>query len=285
MSSSQVVWDVARPARPSRIPGLTMAGFGGLARTPADLPLIPHPAVTLAVVFGGGTVTVTRPGTSGLSGLEVRGSLAAGLGLGSGPVRVRHADAFGCVQIRLSPVLAHALLGTGLDELTGLEQVWGRSAGHLAERLAEAPGWAARFALTEQALLARLDGVRADPEVAWTWRRMRTGGGLVRVDELAGEVGWSRKRLWSRFRAQIGLAPKQAARLVRFDVAAHRLAAGVPAARVAAECGYSDQSHLHRDVLASTGLTPTALSVAPFLAVDDLAWSSRPVRQDSRACR
>src|SRR4029450_8166228 len=37
--------------------------------------------------------------------------------------------------------------------------------------------------------------------------------GQVRVDQLAGEVGWSRKRLWTRFRSQIRLTPQRAAPL------------------------------------------------------------------------
>jgi AraC-like DNA-binding protein len=48
--------------------------------------------------------------------------------------------------------------------------------------------------------------------------------------------GWSRKRLWSRFRSQVGLTPKRADQLIRFDHAVHLLAAGhSPAA--AAESG------------------------------------------------
>ncbi|MGO4756504.1 helix-turn-helix domain-containing protein, partial [Streptomyces sp. 2MCAF27] len=91
---------------------------------------------------------------------------------------------------------------------------------------------------------------------------------------LAAEVGWSRKRLWSRFHSQIGLPPKRAAKLVRFDHCAHRLVAGEGAARVAVDGGYADQSHLHRDVVAFTGVTPTTVAGEPFLTVDDIAWSS-----------
>ena len=58
------------------------------------------------------------------------------------------------------------------------------------------------------------------PSVAWAWEQMVTDRGQVRVDHLAGELGWNRKRLWSRFRAQIGLTPKRAAQMVRFDHAA-----------------------------------------------------------------
>jgi transcriptional regulator GlxA family with amidase domain len=103
---------------------------------------------------------------------------------------------------------------------------------------------------------------------------MVTGRGQVRVEQLAAETGWSRKRLWSRFRSQIGLTPKRAAQLIRFDRAAHRLAAGHSAALVAAEGGYADQSHLHRDVTTFAGVTPTAVAVAPWLAVDDVAWAA-----------
>ncbi|MBB4931729.1 hypothetical protein F4561_002549 [Lipingzhangella halophila] len=56
--------------------------------------------------------------------------------------------------------------------------------------------------------------------------------------------------------------------------AAHRLAAGHDAARSAADGGYTDQSHLHRDVVAFTGATPATVAGEPFLVVDDIAWPS-----------
>jgi AraC-like DNA-binding protein len=105
---------------------------------------------------------------------------------------------------------------------------------------------------------------------------VRSSRGRARVDGLADEVGWSRKRLSARFRAQLGVTPKRAARLVRFDHAARLLAAGHSAAGVAAESGYVDQSHLHREVKSFTGCTPTAVAVAPWLAIDDAAWPGAP---------
>jgi transcriptional regulator GlxA family with amidase domain len=118
----------------------------------------------------------------------------------------------------------------------------------------------------------RETGRLVDPEVAWAWQRMAVSRGRVRVDRLAAELGWSRKRLWLRFQSQIGLSPKRAAKLVRFDHAAHRLIAGTDAAQVAADGGYSDQSHLHRDIVDFTGVTPATLPGEPFLAIDDIAW-------------
>ncbi|MFI0803390.1 hypothetical protein [Amycolatopsis lurida] len=57
-------------------------------------------------------------------------------------------------------------------------------------------------------------------------------------------------------------------------------------AGVAARCGYVDQSHLHREVKAFTGLTPSIVAVAPWLAIDDVAWpassSTRPATAGRR---
>jgi len=164
--------------------------------------------------------------------------------------------------------------------VVSLEDVWGRDAGRAEERLRAAASWDERFTIAAEILVRRL-GNRpvVDPEVAYTWRRTLTSRGRARVDGLADEVGWSRKRLWSRFRSQLGITPKRAARLVRFDHAAHLLAAGHAAAGVAAESGYVDQSHLHREVKAFAGLTPTAVATAPWLGIDDVAWpASSPTR-------
>ena len=166
-------------------------------------------------------------------------------------------------------------------ELTGtvesLADVWVRDAGQVEEKLRAATSWDERFTIAADVLGRRLcDRPSVDPEVAYAWRRTVTSRGRVRVAGLAEEVGWSRKRLWSRFRSQIGLTPKRAVQLVRFDHAAHLLAAGHDAASVAAQSGYVDQSHLHREVRAIAGVTPTAVATAPWLAIDDVAWPAAP---------
>ncbi|MER6952152.1 helix-turn-helix domain-containing protein [Nonomuraea sp. NPDC000554] len=264
------MWHVACPQRPSRVAGVTMAGFR--VRDLDTLRMVPHPAVTLLLEFGAGQPIVDDAG-----GRQQRGSLVAGPGIGSGGAVWARGENVECVQVRLSPVIARAVLGVspaGLDgAVVALDDLWGREAPQIRERLGDVSSWQDRFALID-ALLARRHeaGAPVDPEVAWAWDRIVVGRGLVRVDGLAAEVGWSRKRLWSRFRSQLGLPPKRAAKLVRFDHAAHRLVAGEGAARVAADGGYADQSHLHRDVMAFAGVTPATVAGEPFLAVDDIAW-------------
>ncbi len=271
-------WDVARPQRPSRMPGVTMAGFQVPGPLAGGLRVVPHPAVMLALTFGAGG-PVVDDGT----GRQQRGSLVAGLGFGlGGAVRVWGEDV-GCVQVRLSPVVARAALGASPADLDGavpLDDLWGRETARLSEQLGDITSWEERFAFLDAVLLSRCrEKAPVDPEVAWAWGRIVASRGLVRVDRLAAELGWSRKRLWSRFHAQTGLPPKRAAKLVRFDHAAHRLVAGVGAARVAADGGYTDQSHLNRDVMAFTGVTPSTVAGEPFLTVDDRAWTGHVGRK------
>ncbi len=49
-------------------------------------------------------------------------------------------------------------------------------------------------------------GVR--PEVGYAWDRLAETGGNLRIDDLAREVGWSRRHLAEQFRAETGLAPE-----------------------------------------------------------------------------
>ncbi|MEU9689336.1 AraC family transcriptional regulator [Amycolatopsis japonica] len=263
-----VLWDITCPNRPSSVPGVAMAGFGDRGITPPGLRLIPHPTVTLVLVFGG-TIAVEDA-----TGRRQQGSFATGLGFGDA-LRGLQADAFEALQVRLSPVVAHAVLGTTDlgDAVVTLDDLFGREAARISDRLGELSSWEDRFTLTDAWLARRCAATsRVDPEVAWAWRRIGAGRGTVRIERLATELGWSRKRLWSRFQSQIGLPPKRAAKLVRFDHAVHRLVAGQGVAGVAADGGYTDQSHLHRDVVAFTGLTPATVVDEPFLAVDDIAW-------------
>jgi AraC-like DNA-binding protein len=94
----------------------------------------------------------------------------------------------------------------------------------------------------------------------------------VSVAELAAETGWSARHLNSLFHAEVGLSPKEAARVVRFDHARHRIARGARAATacagaadapgmgladLAAECGYYDQAHLAREFRSLAGCPPS----------------------------
>jgi AraC-like DNA-binding protein len=271
--------DVAVPSPSQWIPGISMAGFHHHAPAPAAAPvsasvpapveitMIAHPAVTLIIDLNGGAGIHFE-----LGGRRHQGSAVIGLA----PHGLRTSGRQGaCLQIRLDPLLVAT---PELDRsMISLEDLWGRDAEQAEDRIRSATSWPDRFAVATEILRRHhRAGARRpiDAEVAHVWRRARSARGRVRVEALAAEIGWSRQRLWSRFHGQIGMSPKQATRLIRFDHAAHLLAAGRSPADAAATSGYTDQSHLHRDVREFTGQTPAALAVAPWLAIDPVAWPS-----------
>lgn len=204
------------------------------------------------------------------------GSFVAGLT--DHAVLVEHPGHARCLQVDLTPVGARRLLGFPMHELANrvvpLADVLGRTSALLLERLAGAPSWDARFALLDRALAARLaDAAPGRPEVAWALGRMVESAGGAPIGGLAGELGWSHRRLIARFRDEVGLAPKLTARIVRFE-RLQALLAGDPTlewARAAAACGYSDQAHLAREVRELTGLTPTGLRGEGVNFVQDAA--------------
>lgn len=160
------------------------------------------------------------------------------------------------------PAGVRAILGIPFAELAGeaieLSQVDTAFAHRLHEQLAEVPA-ARRGAVCARALadIASDDAPTFDAQAAWKVIARRRG--QVTVAELVELSGWSARYLTKLFVAEFGVGPKQAARLARFDAARAALETGHPAAVVAAECGYSDQSHMSREFTELTGFSPRAL--------------------------
>jgi AraC-like DNA-binding protein len=222
----------------------------------ARLREVPFPGVPL--IFG--LETAWR--IEGPAAVEEEESFVAGLHAAPTFVQPR-ATSWSCIELRLTPVAAHRILGIAMHELTNrtvaLSDVLPETR-ELTERLRHARSWPNRFALVDQFLLRRLAEARPPArEVEWSWHQLRRTAGSTPIAELAGDIGWSHRRLIARFREQVGLAPKAAARVLRFDRAVGKLRAPTcELAEVAYDCGYFDQAHMNRDFRALSGTTPTA---------------------------
>jgi len=78
--------------------------------------------------------------------------------------------------------------------------------------------------------------------------------GNVRVGELAYQAGMSERQLERLFVDAVGLSPKLYARVVRYQRVRAALARGArPGASLAQRFGYTDQSHLLRDLVSFSG--------------------------------
>ncbi|HRC56517.1 MAG TPA: helix-turn-helix domain-containing protein, partial [Kofleriaceae bacterium] len=130
-----------------------------------------------------------------------------------------------------------------------------------------APGAAAPrqvLAALERWLLGRAAASPGpDPLVAHAVARL-FGAAPPHTDALAREVGFSRQHLRRRFLDQVGLAPKELARVARLQRAVARLqrqrAGGLAAA--ALELGFFDQAHMARELRLLAGLTARAVTAS-----------------------
>lgn len=156
------------------------------------------------------------------------------------------------LEIALEPWAAFTLLGVPMHELadvaTDLADLPGVPTVVLTDAITTAPDWRRRLHGLDQALGRWLDrGPRCYPYVLRAWQLLAGSGGTASVSGLAASTHCSARNLERGFRQQIGLPPKTAGRVVRFQRALRLLVGGSPAAEVAAVCGYYDQPHLTRE--------------------------------------
>jgi AraC-like DNA-binding protein len=259
-------WEVARRDPLPQLRPYLLAGAEGWAQTrgaPPHLREVPFPGVPLILNLGA-SWQIEDAGVD-RSTRRLQSFVA---GLSTAPAIVRGADAWACVELRLTPLGAHRLLGVPMSELANqtveLEQVLPQTR-ELGERLREARRWSERFDLVDSFLTRRLaDSRPTHPGIEWSWHHLYNTHGRAPIGEIAEALGWSHRRLIARFREQIGLTPKLLARVIRFDRAVTAIrASGVRGlAEIAFECGYSDQAHLNREFRELAGTSPTTFRAA-----------------------
>jgi len=170
--------------------------------------------------------------------------------------------------VRFRPGAAPALLGAPAaeirDQTVRLAELWGRpAADELADRIAGAPGPAARVAALQHAVRGRLPGAEpVDPMAGGLVARLR-GAEPAPVSALAAAIGLSERQLHRRCVAAFGYGPKTLDRVLRLQrfLALGRSPRRPPGglATLAAAAGYADQSHLTHECRALAGATPAAL--------------------------
>jgi AraC-like DNA-binding protein len=168
------------------------------------------------------------------------------------------------VQIDLSPLGMHMLLGgRPMHEFTNrmvqLEDAFGIAGRELVEQIQEGD-WEKRFDCMETFIARRLRTAPQPAEdVAYAWHRLNQTAGCIGIGSLASEMGYSRKQLIGRFRDRIGMTPKLAARVLRFQHARKLVESAdeINWSDIAFDAGYYDQSHLIRDFVQFSGSSPT----------------------------
>jgi AraC-like DNA-binding protein len=222
---------IATPAPPLGTVIRRYVGYRSVG-TPAVHRGLPSGALTFIISLADPVDIAAMP--AGLQGPGRYQALVGGLH--AAPAYIRH-QGFQCgLSLELTPLGARNLLGVPAGELANavvhLDELAGPAARGLVDRLGSAAGWRERF---------------------------------------SAEVGYSRRHLAELFRRELGLAPKTAARVLRFD-RSRRLIAGSerPAlAQVAAAAGYYDQAHMTREWSEIAGCAPTTSMAEELPSVQD----------------
>ena len=176
-------------------------------------------------------------------------------------VRLEPVGAVDCIGVRLQPAASNAFIaGTASrlrDRIVDLATLDANFGSSLAMAIR-------KFAAGREEALWQLLGQRLshqpDPRIAAAVSRTESSAGCARIAALARASSLSMRGFQLRFRAEVGLTPKEFARLTRLQATLRALDtpdAGIAA--VAADSGFADQAHVTRELRRVTGLTPARL--------------------------
>lgn len=258
------------------------AGFHATGVSPGTHAGLPSRHVHLILSLAGPIEVLQTPGAG------APGAFAALVGgLQDSPAMVRQGGDMDGLHLFLKPSGVLALLGVSSGELTSrvvhLSDLWARDCELLRERLAETRTWEERFSILDDTFMRRLRPVHEAREMAWAWGRLALAHGLVPVQQVARELGYSRRHFGELFHAGYGVAPKTAARIFRFERACRMIMDERPGlAQVAAACGFHDQAHMTHEWNAMAGCAPLAWIAKELPNLQDYEVAGRDTGNDDR---
>ena len=177
-------------------------------------------------------------------------------------VRLESRGPLDCVGVRLAPAASALVAARSLpqlrDRIVNLTSV----ARGLSSALGRA---AAAFVAGDATMLWRLLARRCakfsiDARMESAATRIERSAGQLRIEAVARAAGMSARGFQTRFRASVGLTPKEFARLARLQATLRALdQRDVNLSSLAADAGFADQAHATRELKRITGLAPAKL--------------------------
>lgn len=188
------------------------------------------------------------------------------IGLFTKPYQVNFDERVFTFGIRFKPEGIYNLFGIPAAEFSedyiDMESVLGRSFSDFSNRLKEQKDLTAMIKLADEYLLNNLNRNRINVYyLNHAAELIRKNGGLMKMDDLSGNVFIGRRQLEREFKAKIGLSPKQYMRLARLNDINRQLQQMkyTNLTDLSYQFGYSDQSHFIRDFKSLSTTSPSHL--------------------------
>ena len=222
----------------------------GLDNSDANYAIVPDGAVDVVLVIGAATCRVDAFGTA-----TTRLGIQLELGKHYLGIRFRPGQSRHFLDARTSDLTnaVHSAEGTFLPDLSGVAESI-----HLDSIFGYLDAALGRHLQRRAPCASRIDDVI---------RYMEVANGPLRVSELAAMYCKSRRQFERTFLDVVGLSPKLFTEIVRFRRASALLArSNLSLAQIAADIGYTDQSHFTHEFSRFFGLPPVrARAHAAFL--------------------
>lgn len=242
--------------------------------TAAALALQPYVGCFWVISAGrDATVRVVPDGTTSIA-IEKQQDRVVGAylrGPSLAPTELRYTVPTTLIGVRLRPGVAFNLCGIPVHQLVNLrtnlsDLTTTRSIASLHPLPNTPSEW---ISALQEFLIERLVGTSIHPFVAKALAEIHAQRGCASVTEIAAHCGTSERHLARLMRDWIGYGTKRYAGIVRFQATLAQMerAPKLPAAELATETGYFDQSHMNVDVTRYAGATPGHLiaeSVSDF---------------------
>ncbi|MFI7241288.1 DUF6597 domain-containing transcriptional factor [Streptomyces qinglanensis] len=218
--------------------------------------VVPHPCVNLVLERRGPADAVPATG------------LVSGVGTGVFSTELKSVGRVVGAQFRPGGFRPFLPAPRSLAQFTGkrlaLDEAFGPAGAVLPDRVLEPEREGERVAALDAFLLSLRPAADPAAEQAMALaHRVRTDRSVLRVEHLAAAAGLSMRSLQRLFAAYVGVTPKWTILRYRVHEAMERATGpGTDWARLAAELGYSDQSHLIREFTAAVGVSPAAYARA-----------------------
>jgi AraC-like DNA-binding protein len=148
------------------------------------------------------------------------------------------------------------------NDVIGLQDLWKGMITEIEDRVASAKTNEERVMILQHYLLKELNkNYKADKTIQYCLWQMNSTKGQLSIGNLSEDAGISNRQLLRRFNDQVGLSPKEFARITKFisSLTVLKQYPDMSLTEIAYESGYYDQAHFIHDFKEFSGYSPGQL--------------------------